>query len=88
MTDETRVPLNRIERLLAVFIAVTAGMSVLAVAVVIGAGLLGVEDLSEGIWPVIAILPVVGLPIAFALILTFAIVTAVRRSRLQRDGGR
>lgn len=44
------------------------------------------EDFSGGIWPAVAIFPMIGLPIAFALILTLIIMTFVRRGRAGRAG--
>ena len=41
-------------------------------------------DFAVGVWPVVTILPLVGLPIAFLMLITLIIVGAVRRSRESR----
>ena len=83
MADNTSVPLNRIERVLAFMIATIAGLSVVAIAAIIIATLAKV-DTSEGPWLPIAVLPSIGLPIAFVLIIVFAVLAIVRRRRLAR----
>ena len=80
MADNTAVPLNRIERVLAFMIASVGGLSVLAIVSIIVATLVG-ADTSEGPWLLIAVLPTIGLPIAFVLIIVFAILAIVRRRR-------
>jgi len=88
MTDENgRVPLNRIERVLTAMIASVGGLSVLAMIVVVLAGFLGETEFG-GVWPFIRVLPLIGLPIAFVLIVVFLIVATTRRRRIERDGGR
>lgn len=85
MTDETRVPLNRIERILATMIATVGGLSVIAIVGVFLGRSAG-ADLSSGVWPAVALLPSIGLPIAFLLIVAFLIASVVRRRRLAQDG--
>ncbi|WP_294180011.1 multidrug ABC transporter ATPase [uncultured Schumannella sp.] len=85
MTDETRVPLNRIERILATMIATVGGLSVIAIASVFMGRAAG-ADMASGVWPAVALLPSLGLPITFALIVAFLIVSVVRRRRLAQDG--
>tara|TARA_R110000868_G_scaffold411722_1_gene708071 strand:- start:68469 stop:68732 length:264 start_codon:yes stop_codon:yes gene_type:complete len=85
VTDETRVPLNRIERILATMIATVGGLSVIAIVGVFLGRSAG-ADLSSGVWPAVALLPSIGLPIAFLLIVAFLIASVVRRRRLAQDG--
>tara|TARA_Y100000817_G_scaffold306490_1_gene291757 strand:+ start:321 stop:584 length:264 start_codon:yes stop_codon:yes gene_type:complete len=85
VTDETRVPLNRIERILATMIATVGGLSVIAIVGVFLGRSAG-ADLSTGVWPAVALLPSIGLPIAFLLIVAFLIASVVRRRRLAQDG--
>lgn len=81
MADDSAVPLNRIERALAFMIAGVGGLSLLSiVAVLIGSA--AKADLSSGVWPTLAVLPAIGLPIAFVLVVVFAILSIVRRRRL------
>lgn len=86
MAENTPVPLNRIERILAFMIAGIGGLSVVAIAsilIAVGTG----ADTSEGPWLFIAVFPTLGLPIALVLIIVFAVVSIVRRRRIARDGG-
>jgi hypothetical protein len=85
VANDTPVPLNRIERILRNMIASAAGLSILAILGVIVANLSGVNT-REGIWLAVAVLPFVGLTLAFVLIIVFMIVSVVRRRRLARDG--
>jgi hypothetical protein len=84
VADNTAVPLNRIERVLAFMIAGVGGLSLLAIAAVLIASASQL-DLSGGVWPAVAVLPAIGLPIALVLIIVFAIVSIVRRRRLAND---
>ncbi len=81
MADNTAVPLNRIERVLAFMIATIAGLSVVAIVAIIVASLTRTNT-SEGPWLAIAVLPSIGLPIAFVLVIVFAVLAIVRRRRL------
>ena len=84
MANDTPVPLNRIERILRNMIASAAGLSILAILGVIVANLSGVNT-REGVWLMVAILPFIGLTLAFVLIIVFMIISVVRRRRLARD---
>ncbi len=88
MTDETgRVPLNRTERVLATMIASVGGLSLLAMIAVMIATMAGETEFG-GLWPFVRVLPLVGLPIAFALIVVFMVVALIRRRRIEPDGRR
>ena len=78
------MPLNRIERVLAFMIAAIAGLSVLAIIAVIVASAAKV-DTSGNAWLTVAVLPSIGLPIAFVLIIVFAVVSIVRRRRIASE---
>jgi hypothetical protein len=84
VANDTPVPLNRIERILRNMIASAAGLSILAILGVIVANLSGVNT-REGVWLAVAVLPFIGLTLAFVLIVVFMIVSVVRRRRLARD---
>ena len=56
------------------------------VAIIIAGG--SHVDIRSGAWPVVLVLPGIGLPIAFLLIIAFLIVAVVRRRRIARDGGK
>jgi purine-cytosine permease-like protein len=84
VANDTPVPLNRIERVLAAMIAAVGGLSVLAILSIFIATAAN-ADTSEGPWLMIGVLPTFGLPIAFVLIIVFAVVAIVRRRRLDAE---
>ena len=89
MSNQGPVTDHRAERVLAYMVAATIGLSILAfLAVMIGtlAGVGADDGFSEGIWPAILILPLIGLPIGFVLLIVLLIVNGVRRSRESRPG--
>ena len=86
MTDEQTPSISRPERILAYMVVTIVAVSIAAfVAVMVGTAT-GLEqgDFAVGVWPVVTILPLVGLPIAFLMLITIIIVGAVRRSRESR----
>ncbi|MBD8102235.1 multidrug ABC transporter ATPase [Plantibacter sp. VKM Ac-2885] len=86
MTDEQTPSISRPERILAYMVVTIVAVSIAAfVAVMVGTAT-GLEqgDFAVGVWPVVTILPLVGLPIAFLMLITLIIVGAVRRSRESR----
>jgi hypothetical protein len=85
VANDTAVPGNRIERILAYMIASVAGVSIVAIIAVFIANAAGV-DLSGGIWPAVAAFPLVGLTLAFVLIVVFTVVRVVRLRRDAADG--
>jgi len=65
-------------------IATSIGASILAIlAVIIGSG--AGADFSQGVWPTVGVLPLVGLPIGFVLIVVLVVVSGIRKSRAARD---
>ncbi|HEX7835368.1 MAG TPA: hypothetical protein VF479_07860 [Pseudolysinimonas sp.] len=87
MAENTPVPLNRIERVLAFMVAGIGGLSLLAIIAILIVSLLG-GDTSQGLWLTVSVFPALGLPIALVLIIVFAVVSVVRRNRIARDGGK
>lgn len=80
---------NRVERVLAYMVAGIIVLSLASfIAVIIGTAS-GLEhgDFAVGIWPAVTILPLIGLPIGFVLIIMLLVVSAVRRGRAARDAG-
>lgn len=79
---------HRAERILAYMVAATVGLSILAfLAVMIGtlAGVGADDGFSRGVWPFVLVLPLVGLPIGFLLLIALLVVNGVRRSRQSRQ---
>jgi len=81
VANDTAVPGNRIERVLAFMIGSVAGISILGIIAVFVGNMSG-ADLTSGVWPAVTTLPLVGLALAFVLIIVF---TVVRIQRLRRD---
>lgn len=83
---ETSAPsdANRTERVLLFMILAVVVVSVLAFFTRFVGTAMGVADFTVGVWPALTILPLIGLPIAFAMLLAFVVASAVRRSRDSR----
>lgn len=80
---------HRLERVLAYMVAaviVVSLASFVAVLVAYGQDFTS-EQFESGIWPMIVIMPLIGLPIGFVLIITLLVVSAVRRGRAAKDAG-
>ncbi len=80
------VPVRRFDRVLAFMSLGLAVVSIGCFFAIIIARPAGVTDFSEGIWPIVAVLPLIALPIAFLMILALLIMTFVRRARANRGG--
>ncbi len=66
-------------------VAAAIGLSVIAfLSVIIGTGV-GVREFSSGVWPVVIVMPAIGLPIGLMLMIALLIVSAQRRGREARD---
>ncbi|GGI48006.1 Zn-dependent protease with chaperone function [Agromyces flavus] len=89
MSSQPPVTDHRTERVLAYMVAATVGLSILSFLAVMIATFAGVganDGFSQGIWPVILVLPLIGLPIGFVLLIVLLIVNGVRRTRESRQG--
>ena len=86
MAENTPVPLNRIERVLAFMVAGIGGLSLVAIIAILIAAVSKV-DTREGLWLPIAVFPALGLPVALVLIVVFAIISVIRRRRIAAEGG-
>jgi uncharacterized membrane protein len=87
--EESFVMSNRVERVLAYMVAGVILLSLASfVALIVGTAA-GLErgDFAEGIWPLVTMMPLVGLPIGFVLIIVLLVVSAVRRGRAAKDAG-
>lgn len=78
---------GRTERLLSYLLVIFLVLSVVSFfAIIIGTWTgMTQEDFSEGIWPLVAATPLVGLPLAVAALIAILIVGAVKRSRTARS---
>jgi len=86
VAQNSPVDTNRSQRVLAYMIASSIGLSLVAIFAILIAGGAGV-DLSQGMWPVVLVLPAVGFPIGFALVIALLIVSLVRRGNATKDAG-
>ena len=89
MSDSGPITQHRAERILAYMFVAIVGLSILAfIAVMIGtaAGAGADDGFSQGIWPLVIMLPWFGLPLAFLLLIALLIVNGVRRARAGRAG--
>jgi TRAP-type C4-dicarboxylate transport system permease small subunit len=85
MPDEETAPPGRPEKVLAAMVAAVMGLSVAAFfAIIIGtwSGMQR-EEFASGLWPIITMLPLFGLPIGFVIIIVLLVVSTKRR----RQGG-
>jgi hypothetical protein len=81
MTTDSPSPPSRIERVLATMIAGVIGLSVLAFFAIIIATWSGFDrtDFGAGLWPIITMIPLMGLPLGFVLIIALLVVSTRRR---------
>ena len=85
MANDTPLTAYRGERILAFMVASAVGLSILSfVAIIIGTAA-GVKNFGEGVWPVIFVLPLIGLPLGLALMIALLIVSGLRRGREAKD---
>ncbi len=82
--DGPELPVRRIDRILAYMALGLTILSIVCFFAVILAKPLGVEDFSQGVWPLVVVLPLVALPIAFVMIIVLLIMSFVRRSRASK----
>ena len=72
-------------------IAATIVLSILAfLAIIIGTSLGAGADngFSQGVWPTVFILPLIGLPFGLVLIVVLLVVSALRRGRAVKGAGK
>lgn len=89
MTQQTPPPASRLQRILSYIIAALVIVSLVCIAAILigtAAGQFAQQGSGEGIWPTVFFFPLIGLPIAFVLIIVLLIVSA-RRNRLANRAG-
>lgn len=75
---------DRLQRILAMMVVSMIGLALAAFVSVIIATAAGVQNndgFSQGIWPVVIILPLVALPLGFLLLIFLFVLNAFRRRR-------
>ena len=88
MANDTPVTAHRAERTLAFMIASSVGLSIICIIAVIVGTAAGVKNFGEGAWPVVIVLPGIGLIIGLVLIVALLVVSSVRRCREAKDAGK
>jgi hypothetical protein len=89
VSDSGPITEHRTERILAYMFVAVVGASIaafLAIMIATFAGAGADDGFSQGVWPVVIMLPWFGLPIAFLLLIVLLIVNGVRRARASRAG--
>ncbi|MCS5732732.1 hypothetical protein [Herbiconiux daphne] len=81
MSDTEQTPASRIERSLTFAVVTVLGLSVLAIIAVLIAGAASIDLSGNSLWTTIALLPVIGLPIGFVLMLILLVLSMRRRAR-------
>ncbi|MBY0688926.1 multidrug ABC transporter ATPase [Microbacterium marinilacus] len=76
-------PVRRIDRILAFMSLGIALLSVVCFFAIMISTATGMThaDYSDGVWPIVAAIPMFGLPIAFVLILVLLVMSFVRRGK-------
>lgn len=80
-------PVRRIDRILAFMslgIALASVLCFFAIMISTAAGMTH-ADYATGIWPIVSLLPLIGLPIAFVLILVLLFMNFARRGKAGRS---
>lgn len=85
MAQPSPVTDHRLERVLAYMVAASVALSIAAFLAVIVGTASGVRDFDEGVWPSIIMLPLIGLPLGFVLLIALLVLSAIRRGRETKD---
>jgi hypothetical protein len=74
---------SRIDRVLAAMVASIIGLSLICFAALLIASAVGVKgaDFAQGIWPTVAALPLIGLPIGFVMLIILIVLNWSRRRK-------
>ncbi|MET0843712.1 MAG: multidrug ABC transporter ATPase [Mycetocola sp.] len=86
MTDPQKHNVSRFERVLAFMLLALVLLSVATfIAIMVGTMQgMGSDDFASGLWPVVVMVPYIGLPLAIVLLIILMISSAVRRARESR----
>jgi hypothetical protein len=85
VAENTPAPFHRSDRLLRNITWSIIGLAIASIVSLLIARAVGISDFSVGVWPGIALLPLIGLPIGILLLVAQLVVSAVRRSRAAKD---
>jgi uncharacterized membrane protein len=76
-TSET----SRLERVLAAMVAAIIGLTLVCFAATLIASASGTTDFTEGVWPTVATLPLISLPVGFILLVILIGINWSRRRK-------
>jgi uncharacterized membrane protein YdjX (TVP38/TMEM64 family) len=79
--EPVATPVSRQERVIGYMFASILVLSIVAIIALF----IGNASAKGGFWPVVQILPLIGLPLAILLLITLLVLTAIRRGRDARD---
>jgi uncharacterized membrane protein YiaA len=85
VAENAAVPVHRSDRILRNVTWSVIGLAIVSIIALLLGRVFGANDYSVGLWPAVALLPLVGLPIGFLLLVAQLVVSAVRRSRAAKD---
>lgn len=89
MPENSAAGSDRVERILAYMVAGVIVISLISFMALITATSVGLGrgDFEVGIWPVVTMLPLIGLPIGFVLIIVLLVTSILRRGRAAKNAG-
>lgn len=85
MANNTPVPVHRSDPVLRNVTWAVLALAIASILALLIGRLVGVGDYSTGIWPTIAVMPIIALPLFLVLFISQLLVSAVRRSRAAKD---
>lgn len=90
MTEQTPPPPSRLERVLATMVVGVIGLSIVSFVALLFANPAGVseEDFGQGLWLMVRVTPLFGLPLGFLLIIALLVVSTIRRRQGQAPSER
>ncbi|HCS61424.1 MAG TPA: multidrug ABC transporter ATPase [Microbacterium sp.] len=77
------VPVRRVDRILAFTALTLAALSVISFFAIIIGSAAGMDQhaFGSGVWPIVAAIPMWGLPIAFVMIIVLLVMSFIRKGR-------
>lgn len=88
LSADTATGIRRVERVLSYAAISVAGLGVVCIAIILIGAAAGIGNRDSGIWPTVTVLPALAFPIAVLLLISYVIVSLVRRSRENRETSR
>jgi hypothetical protein len=83
--ENTPAPVHRSDPVLRNVTWAVLALAIASIIALLVGRLVGVHSFSTGIWPTVAIMPLIALPLFLVLFISQLVVSAVRRSRAAKD---